>query len=105
MRYLLEFFSTLFPAKKTNKFIKNLKKLQNNLGNFNDLCIQEDYLLALVAELPQDSHQDKMTLLAMGYLVRGINERQQTVKAQFTQTFIHFAATKNQKQFNILFKP
>jgi CHAD domain-containing protein len=38
LRYLLEFFASLFPAKETNQLIGQLKKLQTNLGDFNDFA-------------------------------------------------------------------
>ncbi len=48
LRYLLEFFTDLFPKKQIRPLLKALKKLQDNLGEFNDLSVQrerlEDYL-------------------------------------------------------------
>ncbi|MBT8371362.1 MAG: CHAD domain-containing protein, partial [Deltaproteobacteria bacterium] len=51
LRYLMEFFSSLFPRKKINVLIDQLKKLQDNLGDFNDLCVQEEYLLNISREM------------------------------------------------------
>ena len=53
LRYLMEFFSSLFPRKKINVLIEQLKKLQDNLGDFNDLCVQEEYLLNIPRNCPQ----------------------------------------------------
>jgi len=51
LRYLMEFFSSLFPRKKINVLIEQLKKLQDNLGDYNDLCVQEEYLLNITKEI------------------------------------------------------
>ena len=44
LRYLLEFFSSLFPDDQMKMLIKQLKQLQDNLGDFNDLSVQQDFL-------------------------------------------------------------
>ncbi|MFG1491479.1 CHAD domain-containing protein, partial [Oceanospirillum sp. HFRX-1_2] len=44
LRYLLEFFADLFPKKQIRPLIKALKKLQDNLGAFNDLSVQRERL-------------------------------------------------------------
>ena len=62
LRYLMEFFSSLFARKKINVLIAQLKKLQDNLGDYNDLCVQEEYLLNITKELPATQRQLKKTL-------------------------------------------
>jgi len=56
LRYLLEFFSDLFPRPTVTRFIRELKQLQDILGDFNDTGVQ----LALIREftdLARISHQ------------------------------------------------
>jgi CHAD domain-containing protein len=55
LRYLMEFFISLFPRKKMTRLIKQLKKLQDNLGDFNDLSVQQEYLMHMAEEIP-DAH-------------------------------------------------
>ena len=43
LRYLLEYFSPIFPSKTIKGQIKHLKQLQDELGNFNDTSIQLDF--------------------------------------------------------------
>ena len=57
LRYLLEFFANLFPRKQVVTLVGQLKKLQENLGEFSDLAVQQEALLAFVAELPIDDPQ------------------------------------------------
>lgn len=44
LRYSLEFFINYYPEKRINSFIIRLKKLQDNLGQFNDLSVQMERL-------------------------------------------------------------
>jgi CHAD domain-containing protein len=103
LRYLMEFFANLFPRKKINALIAQLKNLQDNLGDFNDLCVQQEYLLNMATELPDDQQQLKKTLVAIGSLVEALNHEKQTVKGAFARTFADFAAPGNEQLFKELF--
>ncbi len=103
LRYLMEFFAKLFPRKKINALIDQLKNLQDNLGDFNDLCIQQEYLLNIATELPGGQQQLKKTLVAIGSLVETLNREKQTVRGAFDRTFTDFAAPANQALFKELF--
>jgi CHAD domain-containing protein len=103
LRYLMEFFSSLFPRKKINVLIEQLKKLQDNLGDFNDLCVQEEYLLNITKELPATHRKLKKTLVAIGSLVGTLGRERQMVKDAFAETFTDFASPENKKLFQELF--
>ncbi len=103
LRYLMEFFSSLFPRKKINVLIEQLKKLQDNLGDFNDLCVQEEYLLNITKELPATHRQLKKTLVAIGSLVGALGRERQMVKDAFAETFTDFASPGNKELFQELF--
>ncbi len=104
LRYLIEFFSSLFPDKKISFLIKELKTLQDNLGDFNDLCIQQAYLRKTVDELPIADHQAKMTTLAIGSLIGNLEEQTQAVKGSFSEIFTRFASPAHRGLFHELFK-
>jgi CHAD domain-containing protein len=103
LRYLMEFFASLFPGKKMARLIKQLKKLQDNLGDFNDLSVQQEYLMHMAEELPIDDPRSRKALVATGYLVESLGYRQKKVKANFADTFAEFASRANQKSFRQLF--
>ena len=103
LRYLLEFFASLFPPKQIATLIKQLKQLQENLGDFNDLCVQEEYLLSVAAELPLTNQRSRKTVLAIGSLVGTIDQERQRVKGAFARTFMKFASPPNKKLFKELF--
>ncbi len=103
LRYLMEFFASLFPRKKMARLIKQLKKLQDNLGDFNDLSVQQEYLMHMAEDLPIDDPRSRKALVATGYLVENLGHRQKEVKANFADTFTEFASPANQKSFRQLF--
>jgi CHAD domain-containing protein len=103
LRYLMEFFASLFLAKKINVLIDQLKKLQDNLGGFNDLCVQKDYLLNITEELPATRQQENKTLVAIGSLIGALDSKRRTVKDAFASTFTDFASPDNQALFRELF--
>jgi CHAD domain-containing protein len=103
LRYLMEFFSSLFLRKRMNLLIEQLKKLQDNLGDFNDLCIQEEYLLDISKELPVAPQKENQTLVAIGSLIGTLARERQIVKDAFARTFTDFASSGNQKLFRELF--
>jgi CHAD domain-containing protein len=104
LRYLLEFYRSLFPETEMDSLLKSLKKLQNNLGNFNDLSVQQEmlgqYLNGLVG-----SEQTKtiQVAAALGGLITRLHEKQEGVRLEFEQTFKQFSSAKNRKIFDLLF--
>ena len=103
LRYLMEFFSSLFPDRKISILIKELKGLQDNLGNFNDLYVQQAYLLKTVDELPLSDDQAKKTTLAIGSLIGNLEERTQMVKGSFSEIFARFASPTHRGLYHELF--
>ncbi len=103
LRYLMEFFATLFPKKKMARLLKQLKKLQDNLGEFNDLSVQQEYLMHMAEELPLEDPRSRKALVATGYLVENLSTEQKAVKANFAKTFSKFSSPANQKLFRQLF--
>jgi CHAD domain-containing protein len=99
----MEFFSSLYTRKKINILIEQLKKLQDNLGDFNDLCVQVGYLQKISEELPATRQQAKKTLVAIGSLIGTLDRRRQMVKDAFAKTFTDFSSPANQKLFRELF--
>jgi len=104
LRYLLEFFTNLYPEAEVKALIKQLKKLQDNLGEFNDLTVQSDYLLSLSDEISPASGKINRTQAAIGALIGTLNRDKQDVKEKFSETFSEFTSPINRSQFRDLFK-
>jgi CHAD domain-containing protein len=103
LRYLMEFFSSLFPRKKINMLIAQLKTLQDNLGDFNDLCVQEKYLLNIAEELPATHRKSKKAQVAIGSLIGTLDREKQIIKDAFAKTFTDYASSSNKRAFSKLF--
>jgi len=103
LRYLMEFFSSLFPRKKINMLIAQLKTLQNNLGDFNDLCVQEKYLIDIAGKLPATHQKSKKVQVAIGSLVGTLDREKQIIKGAFAKTFTDYASSSNKRTFSGLF--
>ncbi|MGB3717503.1 MAG: CHAD domain-containing protein [Candidatus Promineifilaceae bacterium] len=103
LRYLMEFFTSLFPRKRMARLIMQLKKLQDNLGEFNDLSVQQEYLMHMAQDLPIDDPGSRKALVATGYLVENLDYKQKAEKANFAKTFTEFASPANQVLFRRLF--
>ena len=103
LRYLIQFFANLYPPEKINTLVKQLKKLQDMLGNFNDLCVQVDYLLGVAEQMPASLSKSNQTLVAMGSLIGKLETERQSTKDSFMDTFARFASLQNQMMFQDLF--
>lgn len=105
LRYLLEFFASLFPPKDMKRLIKQLKILQDNLGEFNDVCVQEEFLFNTALHHPPKAPWSAETTLAIGALIGVFDAQKTRVKADFAAIFTKFSAPKNQALFKKLFAP
>jgi CHAD domain-containing protein len=91
LRYLLEFFSSLYPAEVVKPMVATLKGLQDVLGRFQDREVQADLLRALGDDIAT-MEGGAAALMAMGVLVERLAEQQEQARAQFAERFARFAA-------------
>ncbi|XOF33737.1 MAG: CHAD domain-containing protein [Candidatus Electrothrix sp. YB6] len=103
LRYGLEFFSSLYPKKEMKQLIRQLKTLQNNLGLFNDLSVQQDMLNSYLAGLKPGSGKAKEMSAAIGGLLTNLHHEQQQVRAEFEAVFREFSAQENISLYRQLF--
>lgn len=96
LRYLLEFFRSLFPPEEIDLLVKHLKRLQNNLGEFNDLSVQQAMLGTFRSpRRTEDTEQLLSVAAALGGLITHLADRQQRVRGEFEETFADFAGEEN----------
>jgi CHAD domain-containing protein len=93
LRYLLEFFSGLFPAATVDPMIRSLKSLQGTLGRFQDHEVQAELLCSLGDEIAT-APNGPATLMAMGVLVERLNVQQAQARAEFARRFAPFADSR-----------
>ncbi len=104
LRYLMEFFRSIHDPKQIGRLIRALKKLQVNLGDFNDLEIQQGSLERFALEMSEEGEAPVRCLMAMGRLVDHLYERQKTERTRFSRCFARFSTSANEKRFRRLFK-
>jgi CHAD domain-containing protein len=95
LRYLNEFFQNLYPENKMQKLIGNLKDLQDNLGEFQDLQVQQDSLRQFISDMENETGIVPETRKAIEMLVTRLAGRNQKVRSAFDAKFKKFSSTSN----------
>ncbi|MDD5319706.1 MAG: CHAD domain-containing protein [Methylococcales bacterium] len=102
LRYLMEFFQSLYPENQIKHLIKNLKGLQEVLGSFQDYAVQENKL-KLFSEEMLNNNIHANTLLAMGVLIQNLDTLRCNARNDFSSKFAAFKQEENQSAFKSLF--
>ncbi len=75
LRYLLEFFASLWDAEETAAFVRELKLVQDALGDYHDAWLQRELVVGLGDEVLAAGGR-AAALLAMGELAAELERRQ-----------------------------
>ncbi|MBE3639799.1 CHAD domain-containing protein [Mangrovicoccus algicola] len=106
LRYLMEFFAPLFGASEVKSLIKSLKRLQDNLGLFNDYSVQQVSLEEAQAGIAADPDAQTAEIAAgIGALVAVLAARQAEERARVAASFARFDSDETRAAFRKLFKP
>jgi CHAD domain-containing protein len=103
LRYILEFFTSLFPENDMKRVIKHLKRLQNNLGDFNDLSVQQEMLRRYLADIKPGSRKNQELSVSLGGLLTNLYHEQHKVRDAFASRFSEFSASENAILYTTLF--
>jgi CHAD domain-containing protein len=95
LRYLLEFFASLYDPATLGALVRELKLLQDNLGDFNDLEVQQGALLDFAHQMQEEGSATVEMLMAMGRLREQLEERQDDERKRFAKRFARFSSRKN----------
>jgi CHAD domain-containing protein len=104
LRYSMEFFASLYPKQKLRALLRQLKELQDHLGRFNDLSVQQGMLRQSLSNLPADSRYSLDLAAAFGGLLKGLFQEQQSLRTHFAEVFARFGDQKTDALFHDLFK-
>lgn len=86
LRYLLDFFASLFPAQALKPQLRALKQLQTILGDFNDYGVQQVFLAGLIeADTPVAQQAAVHGLVAL------LHRRQRAAAEQVMQALAAYA--------------
>jgi CHAD domain-containing protein len=95
LRYLLEFFASLHDPKIHRGLVKDLKGLQDCLGEFQDGQVQADAIRTFAADMMAAGQAPAATLLAMGELTARLEQGQHHAREEFAGRFARFASAQN----------
>ena len=96
LRYLLEFFAGLYPDDVIKPMVRRLKGLQDVLGRYQDQEIQADTLRGLADDLG-GREGGTAALMALGLLVKGLEQDHAAARGEFEEQFERFASKGQRK--------
>jgi CHAD domain-containing protein len=105
LRYLLEAYGSIYPDDQMEALVSELKKLQDNLGQFQDSEVQADSLRRFAHLLDRRPGRTTPAVRAMGLLTDRLTQQQQQARREFHQRFDRFDRRKNRDRFRRLFEP
>ena len=98
LRYLLDFFMPLLDKKSIRKLVKALKRLQDNLGRFNDYSGQQIALQEFLDQQLQGSKKVSPKMIeAIGALVALKHQMQLKERAQVMESFANFHSEETEQ--------
>ena len=98
LRYLLEFFRSLYASDDLESLIRALKRLQDSLGDINDFQVQQKSLTRSAHEMVTAGIATTDSLLTMGRLLQHLEKRRARERARFERRFDDFVAAENRER-------
>jgi CHAD domain-containing protein len=102
LRYLVEMFGSLHDPAQRWQAVRELKALQDCLGEFQDAEVQRTEIRAFAAQMMSERTAPAETLLAMGEIAAGRALAQATARAQFDGRFAAFAGPASRRRMAAL---
>lgn len=103
LRYLMEFFQSLYPKSDIRVLIRVIKDLLDVLGDFQDFQVQAESIEQF-GETMQNEGAPARALMAMGVLVGDLLKLQQQTREHFAAQFADFDTQEHNQAFKRLFK-
>ncbi len=102
LRYVMEAYQNLYPKRRMARRIKDLRRLQDYLGTFQDQSVQQQNLRRIGRALAAQNGNDVEVLMEIGQLVERLRTAQHATRAEFADRFAGFTA--HHGAFKKLFK-
>jgi CHAD domain-containing protein len=103
LRYYLEFFESLFPATEIKEVIAHLKRLQDNLGDYNDMHVQQERLKGYIPGMDPAADEGRDGIAAAGGLISELYLKQREIRSEFHERFGEFSGSEMKSLFDNLF--
>lgn len=104
LRYMIEFFRSLYPAEEIEPLVASLKDLQDTLGDFQDHEVHRLELYGYANEMVKRKLAGTRTLMALGELAECLAERQRKSRGEIAGKFAAFGAPEIKGRFDALFR-
>ena len=98
LRYLMEFFQSLYPARKMRELILVLKGLQDVLGDYNDYSVHIDMLKTFT-----ETVKNSAVLKAVNKQITILEKKQAKVMSGFADQYVQYASEDHIDEFRELF--
>ena len=102
LRYLVEMFGSLHDPAQRVQAVRELKSLQDCLGEFQDADVQRAEIRAFAVQMMAERSAPAQTLLAMGEITASLAGRQARARAQFDGRFADFAGPVSRRRLTRL---
>jgi CHAD domain-containing protein len=102
LRYLVEMFGSLYDPAQRWQAVRELKALQDCLGEFQDAEVQRAELRAFAEKMLAERSAPAATLLAMGEIAASLAARQHAARTEFDDRFAAFASPASQARLTAL---
>jgi CHAD domain-containing protein len=102
LRYLVEMFGSLHDPVQRSQAVRELKALQDCLGEFQDAEVQRAEIRAFAEQMMAERSAPAETLLAMGEIAASVAVRQVKARAQFDGRFADFAGPASRRRMSVL---
>ena len=102
LRYLLEFFGSVLDPMAYQPAVRDLKGLQDCLGEFQDRQVQQQEIRDFAARMMAARDLPATALLAMGELAGQVAVAQHRARDEFASRFAVFASAPSQDRFRTL---
>ena len=102
LRYLLEFFQSLYSAAQIKQVIKTLKQLQDLLGEYQDLHVHIEFFTELRSNMEADQVLDDATAKAIEKINQVLDQQQIACRKRFAARFKEFSSKTHRKEFKAL---
>ncbi len=104
LRYLMEFFAALHDPATHRSAVRELKQLQDCLGEIQDGHVQREAIRALAARMVAERATPAATLLAMGELAAQLDAAATEARDDFGTRFASFTSDRNARRIASLTK-
>lgn len=104
LRYLMEFFAGLHDPATHHNAVRELKQLQDCLGDIQDGHVQREAIRSLAVRMVAEGLTPAPTLLAMGELAAQLDAAASAAREDFGKRFARFMSDRNARRIASLTK-